>query len=294
MSTIEKFMRNFDTPAPLADVAIEKASARTNWRRPAAQFEHGNGLEQPLSDATPALSLDYDFLRRKGVIASAGEASRVNDEFRRIKRPLLANAAGTGGFALDQGNIIMVTSSVAGEGKTHTSINLALNMARELDYTVLLVDADIIKRETSELLGIKDKPGLMDLLHNGSLLIEDTVLSTDVPRLSVMPAGQWHDQATELLSSDEMRRLVSELATRYPRRMVIFDSPPLLATAEAQVLAELMGQIVLVIEALSTPTNVVTEAVALLDKAKPIGLVLNKSRQLLATDHYGGYYKYQS
>lgn len=292
MSTIEKFMLPEDASSPLEALSKDKAPQLRNWRESKEFLNVDDGREQPCGSSSPALMLNINLLRRQGIIGSDEEMSRVNDEFRRIKRPLLANASAKSGIGQDYGNVIMVTSSVAGEGKTHTSINLALNIARELDYTVLLIDADIIRRETSRLLGIKDKPGLMDLLHSKHLQINDVILKTDVPRLSVLPAGQFHEQATELLSSNDMRRLVSELATHDPQRIIIFDSPPLLATAEAQILAELMGQIVMVVEAMSTATNVVEEAVAMLDKSKPIGLVLNKSRRLLGADHYGGYYKY--
>jgi protein-tyrosine kinase len=193
-----------------------------------------------------------------------------------------------------RGNLIMVTSALAGEGKTHTAFNLALNVAREHDYTVLLVDADVIKRDTSTLLGIADRPGLMDLLSDDKLHVGDTLLRTDTSHLVVLPAGKYQAQATELLASREMQRLVSELSNRYPDRIILFDSPPLLATAEAQVLAGLMGQVVLVVEAGRTPQSVVEDAIATLNTSQAIGLVLNKNQQSLGGDSYGGYYKYQA
>jgi len=293
MSIIEKAMHAVSAPVSKANAYKDSWGAQSGTPSLGAEVQR-NPLQQALANTKSALTIDYAYLRRRGVIASEHMASRVNDEFRRIKRPLLANATGKGAHAVERGNVIMVTSSVAGEGKTHTSINLALNIARELDYTVLLVDADVIRRETSEVLGIADKPGLMDLLHDDRLQVGDTLLRTDISRLVVLPAGQCHEQATELLSSHEMRRLVDELSSLYSDRIILLDSPPLLATAEAQVLAELMGQIILVVEAGRTARSVVEEALALLDKSKPIGLVLNKSRQVMGADYYGGYYKYQT
>lgn len=285
MSIIEKAMHRVSASPPIEN------EFRDHGQHTADAWSQHHVLEQTLANAELVLKLDQEFLRRAGVIAPEDAASRVNDEFRRIKRPLLANAAGKSARLVDHGNMIMVTSSVAGEGKTHTAINLALNVSRELDYTVLLVDADVIRRETSQLLRIADRVGLVDLLHNDRLQVADVLLRTDVPRLTVMPAGQCHAQATELLSSHEMRRVLNELSSRDSERIIIFDSPPLLATAEAQVLAEQMGQIVLVVEAGRTSQSVVEEAVALLDKSKPIGLILNKSRQKMTADYYGGYYK---
>jgi receptor protein-tyrosine kinase len=256
---------------------------RAHWRDGAPQ--------QPVEDARVTLKIDIPRLRRAGVLASPAETSRVDDQFRRIKRPLLANALGRGGRTVPHGNRVMVTSSVAGEGKTHTAINLALHVARELDHAALLVDADVIKHTTSEVLGASGRPGLLDLLNDGGLAINDAILHTNVPRLSLLPAGTVRASVTELISSQRMRRLAEDLADAHPGRILIFDSPPLLATAEAQVLAEIMGQIVLVVEACSTAPSAVKEAAAMLDRSKPIGLVLNKSRQLLSADYYGGYYK---
>lgn len=291
MSIIEKAMHRVSESPPIENDFQDQSVTRFHGQHIVGARGQRNALEQALANAEPVLKLDQDLLKRAGVIAPDDAVSRVNDEFRRIKRPLLANAAGKSAHLVNHGNMIMVTSSVAGEGKTHTSINLALNVARELDYTVLLVDADVIRRETSQLLSIADRPGLVDLLHNDRLQVGDVLLRTDVPRLTVMPAGQCHVQATELLSSHEMRRVVDELSGRYSERIIIFDSPPLLATAEAQALAEQMGQIVLVVEAGRTSQSMVEEAVAVLDKSKPIGLVLNKSRQKMTADYYGGYYK---
>lgn len=291
MSIIEKAVRRINASSPSGDQVKGRNAAQASWGGQPGAWDQNNTMQRSLAETEPALTLDYARLKRKGVLASGDMVARASDEFRRIKRPLLAHIANSGSRAAASGNLIMVTSSIAGEGKTHTAINLALNMARDLDYTILLVDADVIKRETSELLGIKDRAGLTDLLHNDNLEIGDTLLRTDVSRLVVLPAGKRYDHATELLSSNRMRRLVSELSSRYAERIIIFDSPPLLAAAEAQAVAQLMDQIVLVVEAYRTPQSAVEEAVASLDDSKPIGLVLSKNRRMVgAADHYAGYH----
>ncbi len=212
----------------------------------------------------------------------------IKNEYRRIKRPLLSNAFGKTASLVDQGNLIMVTSSVPGEGKTYTAVNLALAFAQERDNTVLLIDGDVTKQGVSRLFGVeRRRPEFTDLLASEDISVGDALLRTDVPGLVILPAGKPHEYITEMVASQRMERLVNEIATRYSDRIVIFDCPPLLATPEAQVLAGLVGQIVFVIEAGKTPHSIVDDALELLPEEKAIGLVLNKSESL---SNRGGYY----
>lgn len=214
-----------------------------------------------------------------------------SDEYRRIKRPLLANAFGKTASLVDQGNLILVTSSLPGEGKTTTSANLALSMVQEKDHTVLLVDCDVNKQGISRLFGISDKPGLVDVLLNDSLTIGDVLLRTDISGLSVLSAGKGDEYVTELLASQRMFDVVAELASRYDDRIIIFDGPPLLPTPQTQVLAGLVGQIVFVIEAAKTSQMLVEEALVMIPEEKAVGLLLNKSEGIVGRGgYYYGYY----
>jgi exopolysaccharide/PEP-CTERM locus tyrosine autokinase len=213
------------------------------------------------------------------------------DEYRRIKRPLLSNAFGKTASLVDRGNLILVTSSVPNEGKTHTSINLALSMAQERDHTVLLVDCDVAKQGVSRRLGLGNVPGLVDVLENDDFTVGDALLRTDIPELTVLCAGKQHEYVTELLASKRMTSLVDEIASRYEDRVIIFDAPPLLPTPQTQVLAGLVGQIVFVIEAGTTPQYIVEEALEMLPDEKAIGLVMNKSEGTFGrSGYYYGYY----
>ncbi len=232
-------------------------------------------------------------LKKESLITGNGSRWDTSDEYRRIKRPLIDNAFGKAGIVVERGNLIMVTSSLEGEGKTFTSINLALSMAMERNYTVLLVDADMAKSDVSRLYGLDKHLGLMDLVLDDQLDVSQVLVRTDIPNLSVLPSGRRHVHATELLASANMSSLVNEMAERYPDRVLIFDSPPLLATTEAQVLTGLMGQIVLVIEAGSTPQHVVQEVLSTLDSSKAVGLVLNKTHRMSRLTPYGGYQRYE-
>jgi len=186
-----------------------------------------------------------------------------------------------------------VTSSVAGEGKTFTSLNLAISIAMELDRTVLLVDADLANPGLSRLLGAQDLPGLTERLLDDKVSLKDLLLRTDVPKLTLLPAGRRHRRATELLASNTMKGLLDEVATRYPDRVVLFDSPPLLATSEASVLAEQAGQVCLVVESTTTPQFLVKEALGLLRHQDRVSLVLNKTRDELLSGRRGYYYGYR-
>ena len=236
------------------------------------------------------LKIDQDALKAYGLVTPDQDRSLAAEEYRRIKRPLLMNAFGRGAALVENGNLIMVTSSRPGEGKTHTAFNLSLSIAMERDSTVLLVDADVGRSTISRMLGIGDRQGLIDVLLDPSIGLPDVMLKSNIPSLRVLPAGSRHHHATELLGSTAMRDLMQELSLRYPDRIVIFDSPPLLLTNEAPVLAELMGQIVMVVEAESTSRSLVHDALSLLNPDKAIGLVLNKSHNLFNSGNYGYYY----
>ncbi|MGI9305362.1 MAG: XrtA-associated tyrosine autokinase [Gammaproteobacteria bacterium] len=242
-------------------------------------------------NAAPRHRLDLRALARKGIYAEGDLALRAAAEYRQIKRPLLDNALNKGPVRIENGNVIMVTSSVPGEGKTFTAINLALSMALEQDSTVLLVDADVTKRDTSNLLNVDNAPGLMDvLLPDSDVALEDVLLRTDNLNLVILPAGQRHSNAAELLASRQMELVVRELAARYPDRIILLDSPPLLAGSEARILNRFVGQVVMVVAAVHTLQQVFHEATAQLDPDKPTGVVLNKSQRFLNSDYYYGYY----
>ena len=237
-----------------------------------------------------SLELDFKRLSARGFLTSADERGKLAEEYRMIKRPLLANAFGPN--PVRKGNLIMVSSALPGEGKSFSTINLAISIAMELDRTVLLVDADVAKPSLPHYLGFQAEHGLLDVLRGESRDLSDAILRTNIEKLSILPAGKTYARATELLASDAMDRLITEVATRYPDRLVLFDSPPILATSEASVLASHMGQIVMVVESEKTPKSALREALSRIEGAcDVISIVLNKSAQPTAGDYYG-YYGY--
>lgn len=224
------------------------------------------------------VELDIARLTASGFVTADNPSSQLAEEFRAIKRPLLSNASGKEGTApVTRGNLIMVTSATPGEGKTFTSINLALSIAMELDSRVLLVDADVRRPSVLERLGVPAEPGLMDALEDLNRPLSDLLLQTNVEKLSLMPAGTPHGHATEYLSSERMRRLLDDMRTRYSDRILIFDTPPLLPSTESRALATLMGQVVLVVAEGVTSRANVAEALAALASCPVVLPLLNKA-----------------
>jgi exopolysaccharide/PEP-CTERM locus tyrosine autokinase len=231
-----------------------------------------------------------DDLMRAGLLAPLDQAVAVADEFRRIKRPLIANALRTEG-AVAQHNVIMVASGLPGAGKTFCSINLAVSISLERELNVLLVDADVAKPHISRAFGLQDAPGLIDLLQDEAGSIADVLVRTDLNDIQVLPAGRRHPQATELLASDRMSKVMKELATRYRDRIVLLDSPPLLITSEAHALATQVGQIALVVEAGQTTKQSLYQTIETLPADKAINIVLNKARGWGRSGAYYGEYE---
>jgi protein-tyrosine kinase len=238
------------------------------------------------------LSINWASMQERGMLTPEMARSQMAEEYRIIKRPLLMNAFPDGDNGIEHANLILVTSSVPGEGKTFTAANLALSIAMEREKWVLLVDADVAKPSVSKLLGIKPQAGLIDMLVGSGLTLSDTIIKTDIPNFSILPAGALHQHSTELLASDAMKRLVKELSDRYPDRIVIFDSPPLLAATQAPVLANLVGQVVLVVESEVTPQYIIQESISKLESCKVLGCVLNKVKKGFGFTYYGLGYGY--
>ena len=240
--------------------------------------------------STKMVELDLARMQAIGLVTAAGGRTPLVEDFRIIKRPLIKRAFAARAPGDKPGNLIMVTSSLPGEGKTFCSINLAMSIAMELDHTVLLIDADVARPSVLRTLGLPAHRGLMDLLLDDKLDMSDVMLRTNVNTLTILPAGTNNPRATELLASQAMSTFVYEIANRYPDRIVIFDSPPLLLTSEAHVLASHMGQIALVVEAEGTTQHAVREAVRQLEGCSNVNLIYNKTREFPGTETYVYHY----
>lgn len=272
------------------EVAAALATAHAQEEKGAVAAAAATRSQPP---AHAKFEIDFAKLAQEGFVTPDSPRSRIADEFRIVKRPLIANAVGKGKLPIRDGNLIMITSAVPGEGKTFCAVNLALSIAMELDQTVLLVDADVARPSLPRVLGLPSGRGLLDALGSGSFDLDDALIQTNVEKLTVLTSGTQYANATELLASDAMDRLLVEIASRYPERIVVFDSPPLLVTTEARVLATHMGQIVFVVQAESTPQSDVKRALATID-ACPVKMILLNQARTAAQGAYGYGYGYNS
>lgn len=282
-------------PEAAAAAVIDAAAARDSGA--AAQPYPATGVHadavapDTASLADPAAqALNLPLMRRQGLLIPDDGRSALAEEFRILKRPVLANAFGPSGERIGRRNVVMVTSAVPGEGKTYTAINLAMSIATELQRTVLLVDADVVQPSIAARLGLTLGPGLIDLLENEHTDLSTFLVKTSIPNLTVLGAGRRHGRSTELLASAAMARLVDDLASRYPDRVVLFDSPPMLATSESSVLARHMGQIVLAVQAGATPRSAISRVVKMLDACDIVIPVLNKASGMPGMNYALGYY----
>jgi receptor protein-tyrosine kinase len=285
-SVPERAMRTLvDAPGPFREIGQADASATASLSDDAA-------VEPPRR--SKLVEIDLARLAAAGYVTPTAPRSRLADEMRVIKRPLLSNAQGKSAAPIRAANLIMITSAQPGEGKTFMAINLAISIAMEVDTTVLLVDADVARPAIPDRLGLPQEAGLLDLLTRKDLDVPDAMMRTNIERLSILTAGTPHSRATELLASEAMARLVEELAGRYPDRILVFDAPPLLSSTESRVLATHMGQVVLVVEADRTPQASVKSALSTIEDCPVVMTVLNKIERAESGSYYGYYGGYGS
>lgn len=296
MSSVEKAMERLQKARARMSGRAAAGSAPAPVEREAVTPDIDTGSSGQQRAGTPrTMTLDFAHLVRLGFLPNHYETSDQYEEFRRIKRPIISAAFGQSqrhetGFS----NLVMITSALPAEGKTFTTINLALNMTAERDTTVLVVDGDFAKRSLSRAFKLDDAPGLTEVL-DGKMTISDVLINTDDPKLKVIPAGQPHRNSAELLASRRMADHMAEIAKRYPDRVVLIDAPPYLATNEAEIIEEQVGQVVLVVEAEKTPQPLLHQVIDRVGPNRKIGLILNKRRKLsgLYSDSYD-YYGYQA
>ena len=280
-------VRHEEIPAPSAEQQSAKFSPAEDV---VIDVPRGVPASPP---GSKSVHIDLTALAAAGFVTPNAPRSATTDQFRVIKRPLLENATGKGASLVANGNLIMVTSSLPGEGKTFTAINLAMSLAMELNHTVMLVDADVARQSIMKTLGLPPAPGLLDLLLDDKIGLPDVLLRTNIDNFTLLPTGLPNPRATELLASDAMVALLNDMGKRYSDRIIIFDSPPLLLTTEARVLASHMGQVVIVVQAEKTLQSQVQHALSTIE-ACPIRLmVLNQARSRgLGAYAYGYGYGY--
>lgn len=290
MSVVEKAIRKLQEQKQQGEPAgIAREPAMHPGQEAAAHILEG----APVTHSQhPPIVLDRGVLRGAGLLPPESDMSLLARQYRKIKHPLVAQAIGRGEPRAPKGYLIMIASAMSGEGKSFTSVNLALSMAMDRDLRVLLVDADVAKPQLSHVFGLGSAPGLLDALRNPHLDVESLIRATDVPTLSFLPAGAASEEATELLSSTRMEQIAVALGRHDSHRIVVFDSPPLLQTTESPALTHVAGQIVVVVHSDKTPQPALLDALKTLEGHPNVSLVLNQSTQSATSAYY--YYGYGS
>jgi exopolysaccharide/PEP-CTERM locus tyrosine autokinase len=306
MSTIERAAARLGSIARRSDSAVAPADANETLVSIERAKPDGGGIEPTQtrldSIAPPSTSpvfgeprtvvLDLEELTARGFATPGNAQTPLATEFRRVKRPLLLKVKGATGAADESNppNLIMVTSSLPHEGKTFVAANLAMSIAAEVDLSVVLVDADVTKGDITRVLGLENAYGLSDVLQRGADYVEEAIAKTNLEHLSLLSAGRPNPSIDELFASGVMVEITRQLALRDPNRIIVFDAAPLLAATEASVLARLMGQIVLVVEADKTPQAQVKDAIDHLEGCQGVSVLLNKvSRRPSESYYYYGY-----
>lgn len=290
-------------PAQLVQPAIKRPAPTVAAKAPAAA-PSAPAVESTVPTPAPTVpaaetavsftgerhAIDREALHQRGMIVPEAGATALLEEFRIIKRQLIAAAQSAGDAAARR---VLVCSPLPGDGKTFCATNLAIAMAGERDGEVLLVDADFAKPSILSTLGLPKGPGLMDALADPSLNVEDLVMATDIPGLFVLPAGNATTADSEWLASTRTAELLDRLTRGAPHRMVVFDSPPALAASPAADLARHVGQAVLVARADRTGRNALEDAVQLLGACPDIKLLLNAAHFSPSGRRFGTYYGHE-
>ena len=293
MSIVERALKLQRPAAAQAAPPPADSSGRAISRKrrsPAHGVLRDSSTRRLAGDAAKTVHI-ADALRRSGLLPPEHQQRELAHQYRTLKRPILK-------FAFDgdappaeartaSPRTLMVTSALPGEGKTFTALNLALSLALEKDHSVILMDGDAPKPHVSHVLGVSSEPGLLDLLTEPARDVESLLLPTDVRGLYVLPVGRRSESATELLASARMRQVVSALEGLDENCIVLLDSPPILLTSEAQVLASLFGQVVMVVRAGVTPQQAVTDALGIIGEGPRRAL-----NCALHDNSVGGYYGY--
>lgn len=237
-------------------------------------------------------SVDAVSLERAGMVDWSRTRTRISEEFRLVQRQIIRSAFGPGaepGFS----NLLLVTSARPGEGKSFMSTNLSGSIARQGDHHVLLVDADSKRDSICYSLGLAQARGLLDLAANPKLDPAPLIVRTPIERLSILPVGRERERSAELFSTKEMTRLIQSLGRRYADRLLILDAPPCLSTSDPAVLAQVVGQILFVVEADRTQRDEIEASLDLIQACPTITMVLNK-QQISSRYTFGAYSSYYS
>ena len=255
---------------------LEEALEKANRLRNSAAIDDKSRKLDVFQNVEPR-KIDNDY-----IVTLTRPDSPIAEEYRRLKSMLIRETKA------DFLNTIMITSSVNGEGKTLTAVNLAVTLAQEIDHTILLIDADLRKPMIHECLGIKYKYGLSDYLTQ-YIDISKVLIKTGIGNMVLLPAGRIVRNPVELLSSEKMKALIKELKQRYMDRYIIVDTPPILSCAEGIAIGSYMDGIVFVVREGQAQKKTIEDALSMIQELNILGLVFNNVSAANLDGHYSPY-----
>ena len=283
-----------DAPPGLARAAAELAGSAEPSPPAVVGGGAGTGIGAPRPQGT--IFIDHAMLERAGMVVGRKLRTRISEEFRITVGAILRSLKGSYTPGRGAGNLLMVTSSRPGEGKSFTSLNVAGSIAQHTQREVLLVDVDAKQHSLTDLIGIGDQPGLIDLAANANLRIEDTIIRTAISNLSFLPVGVRREDGGDMAGDSVPRpvtSLIERLGRRFPNHLILLDAPPCLSTSDPSTLAPHVGQIVMVVEAERTQRAEVLASLDLIKACPQIILLLNKIKvttsYTFGAYHYGAY-----
>ena len=262
--------------------ALEKAAAARNQQIvPAAAIDpipsdkHAETNSMDLLLETPPLKINNPML-----VAMYDNHDAASEEYNKLRSRIITLTQGDEFY-----NTLMVTSTLGEEGKTLTALNLAIALAKGYDNTVLLVDSDLRRPSLHKLLELKPEVGLIQCLTE-NIPLSQALIKTGIGKLVILPSGGTFPNPVELLASNQMKELIGELKNRYPERYVIFDTPPILPFADAQVLAPAVDGTIFVVREGKAKLKDVKEAIRSLHDTNLLGVVYNDVRLFTKKQHY--------
>jgi len=278
-----------EEPVTQTETMAERREATVAAKRPA--YPDVAGAARAAGTAH-GLRLNLNKLRESRMVTPDNRASVTYNEFRAIKRKLLPMTRDPATKATTR-NVVMITSALAGEGKTYTAISLAIGLAAERNLDVILVDGDVVRSSIAQYFEGAPDEGLLDLLTGRRQQVDEVLQRcADLPNLHVLFAGRHDDTSPELLASARMAEVCSALSRRFRESVVIIDAPPVLATAEPSAMVAHVHHLIMVVAAGQVARHHVEEALAGVATCPSISLVFNKSPEWQRATPYPYYYNY--
>jgi receptor protein-tyrosine kinase len=275
---------------PVAETVLETPVAKAP--QPAEPVRDARPVNGAAAAAPNTVHLNMDRLREGRMVTPDNRASVTYNEFRAIKRKLLPMTRDPETHATTK-NIVMITSALAGEGKTYTAMNLAICLASERNLDVILVDGDVVRSSIAQYFQGAPAEGLLDILIGRRQNVDEVLTRcVEVPNLHILFSGRRDDSSPELLASQRMAEVCSALSRRFRECVVVIDAPPVLATAEPSALAMHVHHLLMVVAAGQSARHHIEEALAGVVACPSINLIFNKSPEWQRPTPYPYYYSY--